>query len=167
MLVAMFLYDVCGKDSFWVTLQVTPLVTVALLIEAGMARLELCQTEFSDFGHSPLMSRDIKAIFYALLHKLKKMLSILQDSRESLWIEALQFCNLSGDVKPRFCNSANNHSLLGEDGRPWERGWQRQLANLMVWTCPAKGLCFRISWSHWNELEMEAETMEMNYREFE
>ena len=53
MLVAMFLYDVYGKDSFWVTLQVTPLVTVALLIEVGMARLELCQTEFSDFGHSP------------------------------------------------------------------------------------------------------------------
>lgn len=104
MLVAMFLYDVYGKDSFWVTLQVTPLITVALLIEAGMARLELCQTEFSDFGHSPLMSRDIKdikAIFYSLLHKLKKMLSILQDSRESLWIEALQFCNLSDDVKPR------------------------------------------------------------------
>lgn len=100
----------------------TPLVTVPLLIEAGMARLELCQTEFSDFGHSPLMSRDIKAIFYSLLHKLKKMLSILQDSRESLWIEALQFCNLSGDVKPRFCNSANNHSLSWEDGRPWERG---------------------------------------------
>ena len=50
----------------------TPLVTVALLIEAGMARLELCQTEFSDFGHSPLMSRDIKAVFYSLLHKLEK-----------------------------------------------------------------------------------------------
>lgn len=40
----------------------TPLITVASLIEAGMARLELCQTEFSDFGHSPLMSRDIKDI---------------------------------------------------------------------------------------------------------
>ena len=56
---------------------------MALLIEAGMACLELCETEFWDFGHSLLMSNAIKAAFYSLLHKLKKMLAILQDSRES------------------------------------------------------------------------------------
>ena len=122
MLVAMFLYDVCGRQFLSHITSDPSIVTVALLIEAGMARLELCQTEFSDCRNSPLMSRDIKAIFYSLLHKLKKMLSILKDSRKLLWIETLQFCNLSGDVKPRFCNSANNHSLLWEDGRPWERG---------------------------------------------
>ena len=37
-----------------------------------MARLVLCKTEFSDFGHSLLMNRDIKVAFYSLLHKLKE-----------------------------------------------------------------------------------------------